>query len=747
MSDPVRDALVAPFWLATNLLLVGTAWKMARRLFPSDTLLQVVMHTIVLSSAIVVATATVVGGFGLLHGHVLLASGAGVSGILRWLLPIVLPHGPESGDREACFVPRERSERCWLAVWAILVAFWIGHVVTGGLLKFPTDFDSLMYHIPLIVQWIQAHSLYAPDCMQWSLPANNELVGLWLVAPFSGDFFISLMNLPSVLLAAAATLELGRLFGLSRTLRHLAALAVVSTNPMLRQLVCAENDITVAAMFLAASSYAIRFARVGRMADLLLGAGSLGLLAGVKYYALGYAAAGWTIAVLVTCIVRGWRCALRVAVTWMLGAVALGGFWYLRNVLITGSPLYPVGTSPTNDLQGEIYPGMWQTTYLGNGSSEMLWLTVDALQKIAGPCHLLAFLFLPISLLSLGLAALRLFRRMETRADGVIVIALCVSVLLTGFVLLITPFAVEDKPGTLNHLRWGSSPVRYGTCFLSLSLLAFVWLLDRVHLKLVGWAPPTAPESRPKDDSVGVENLEWASATPNWVGRARRFRFWRVLARHFIASLLPVLFAGLIAYQLIIRITRIHVQLLNSLLLAADVLMIVAILYLVWDGWPKWRRVVVRAGLATSLAGASIGTFHLVHWWHAGFGAHYDQLFSGSAFTRLAADFPAGMRVCVLDHRPYPFFGSARQYRVCQPAVAVSYEKLLEYLDSHGVTVVATRELEEPDPATTGRFRWSYRWLIEHPDRFDLVEQGSWFAVFRLLQSPANTPFEKLSEK
>jgi hypothetical protein len=36
----------------------------------------------------------------------------------------------------------------------------------------------------------------------------------------------------------------------------------------------------------------------------------------------------------------------------------------------------------------------------------------------------------------------------------------------TGLALAVTPFAVEDQPGTLNHLRWGYGPVRYGLCLL-----------------------------------------------------------------------------------------------------------------------------------------------------------------------------------------------------------------------------------------------------------------------------------------
>ncbi len=133
-------------------------------------------------------------------------------------------------------------------------------------------------------QWLQTRSLYAPRDAFWFNPGNNELVGLWVVAPFSGDFLIGLINLPGAILLSLGSIELARQVGLGRVYAFLAGLAAASTHVIFRQLTDAENDIAVAGLFLVSINYAIRHARSGAPGDLLLGATAIGLLAGIKYY-------------------------------------------------------------------------------------------------------------------------------------------------------------------------------------------------------------------------------------------------------------------------------------------------------------------------------------------------------------------------------------------------------------------------------------------------------------------------------
>ena len=250
--------------------------------------------------------------------------------------------------------------------------------------------------------WITGSKLGAytpPTALLWNTPGNNELVTLWLVAPFSGDFLYGLTNLPAAVLLACATVEIGRQIGLSTTWRNLSALAVVTNYVVLRQLITVENDVAVAALFVASLNYTLRYADHRCFADLLLGVVCLGLLAGVKYYALGYAAVAAFTAAMHIARRQGWRAATHAAVWGLLGLLAFGGYWYIRNWIAGGSPLYPLGLTAATDELGPVYPGsLWATTFIGNGRSELPELAIEAVWGMTGPCQLAALLGLPVTL-------------------------------------------------------------------------------------------------------------------------------------------------------------------------------------------------------------------------------------------------------------------------------------------------------------------------------------------------------------
>src|SRR5262249_58732843 len=109
----------------------------------------------------------------------------------------------------------------------------------------------------------------------------NEVLGLWLVGPFSGDFLIGLTNLPAVVLLVTAAMELAGQLGLGRPWDHLAGLTTAAAAPVLLQLASAGNDVAVAGPFLALPAYGVRYSRSGSRGDLAWAAISLGLLAGV----------------------------------------------------------------------------------------------------------------------------------------------------------------------------------------------------------------------------------------------------------------------------------------------------------------------------------------------------------------------------------------------------------------------------------------------------------------------------------
>ncbi len=690
------DVVAAPCWLLVNLLLGFTAWAEARSLFPEDDLLETVGHAIALGMACVVAVATTLGVAGCLSGPTLLLGVAAIClAALSWRRFRRPPPVPQ---------PLLRGRGLLAALlWGSVLAFWAGRVVIGGLLKFPSDWDSLTYHIPLVDHWLQARSLYAPDCGRWSYPGNNELLALWAVAPFSGDFLVALNNLPATVLLACATVGLSRRLGLSAPLAHLSGLAAVCHHVALTQLVDAENDVAVAAAFFAALLYAFRHAERPARADVLLGAICLGLLAGMKYYALGYAAlalAVWAI----WAAARGPSASLRVLLAGGTGCLLLGSYWCFRNFAVTGSPLYPKELFTHPDLMTRIYPDVAHTSFLGNNRPELLWLYVQAIWKMTGPCQLAGFLLAPLSLAWLmASGGLRLYRRGASGAG--VRLALAALLAGTGLLLAITPFAVEDDPGTLNQMHWQYCPVRYGLCFLNTAMLAAVFLVGDAQAWLLRFGK----------GEPGAKTSLW------------RRLWWKC------PYLLLLVLAVAVLFQVVRSDTRQGPEKLDGLLLSGNLVLAGLLLVLLVREWPGARRWLLVGLLAATFPAWTWACSRLAQNWHQGFAAHYDRVLGGRGFTYLAREEPAGT-VCVLDHRCYPFFGSRRQFRVCQPVYVASPEGLMELLDERRVSIIAAR----PRQPASGwhNFQGFEECLAQHPGRFRRVAESSGVILYLVVEPP-----------
>jgi hypothetical protein len=556
------------------------------------------------------------------------------------------------------------------------------------LLRFPDDWDTLMYHLPLVDHWLQAQDLYASAGLRWSDPGNNELLALWLVAPFSGDFLHALNNLPAAILLACGAFELGKHVGLASTWRHLTSLAAVTNFVVFRQVTDAENDVAVAACFITFLGYAYRYSDGRRRADLVLGAVTLGILAGVKFYALGYAGAAG-----ITALALLWRrhdrgVAFRAAAIGMIGCVVFGGYWYVRNWIAGGSPLYPIGAPVESGRAAGGYPDLWATTFLGNGRPELPGLTLQAVWGMTGPCHLIGLVGLPISFVWL-LASARGDRCGEPVAAGQrdLRLTLAAATLAAGFVWGITPFAVEDAPGTLNQMHWQYCPVRYGMCFLTLSVIAAAVTLQ--------------------DLGTGMKRFVLRARAVGIPGKGAR------LAGEVLGVISLAAFAGGVLVQTRLAADpRLHGHLADELLVGGNALLLA--LNLRWVCSLRHRRLTT---VAVGLLGvvAVFGITSLARQWHAGFIPHYDKMLGRGVFRHIAETQPPGTTICVLDMRAYPFFGSFRQFRVCQPPLVGSYKWWISYKSNHDVKLLAARF------DVGGEFQgWRLvrLWIVEHPEAF-----------------------------
>lgn len=295
---------------------------------------------------------------------------------------------------------RRGPEVVALVLAVVVLAQWIAHastVVEGGM----RDMDSLRYHGPFAARWIQQHSLVhlqhtSDETQETFFPATSELLDAYGILLFGRDILLPFMNLGWFALGGLAACAAGA--GSRSRAAALAGYVAVCSTPLLASIEpgSAKNDIAAAALVLAAAVLFRASHSSGAAAGWAIAGAAAGLAVGTKLTSLV------PVAVLVIgalLLARGDRLRRGVAVTG--AATVTGSYWYVRNLVHTGSPLpwlhrFGPFTLPGPLMTGKDTNGLTVLHYVGDAT---FWVhdALAGLTRSFGPLW---------PLLALGAAAL-----------------------------------------------------------------------------------------------------------------------------------------------------------------------------------------------------------------------------------------------------------------------------------------------------------------------------------------------------
>jgi hypothetical protein len=216
-----------------------------------------------------------------------------------------------------------------------------------ALLRPPLSWDSLEYHLLLAASWLRSHELgpvLAPyrTNFQSLYPANGSLWLWWWLAPSHSELYVNWAFVPQWLLLAFATGGVARELGAARSW-PLASVVVALLPVILRFATTQYVDIFLAAAWLSALFYLLRWLREPDPRSAYLAGLGLGLVAGSKLHGIPYAAALGVSAVL---FARSrWRERLPQLALGLAASLVVGSYFYLRNLWIGVGLLFP-STSP-----------------------------------------------------------------------------------------------------------------------------------------------------------------------------------------------------------------------------------------------------------------------------------------------------------------------------------------------------------------------------------------------------------------
>jgi hypothetical protein len=216
--------------------------------------------------------------------------------------------------------------------------------------------DDYTYHMVYPAVWLREHAIAAPlptqaFTMQAWYPLSASVVAAWFMTPWSGSrgdalAWVSLTGpLYAGLVVTAAAAVLARLECRPGAWAVPAVLLVTSPRIDVMASSFSDADLAQAAALCAAVAFAVPRGAAERAEELGPDAAYAGLLSGL---ALGVkiSAAPLALLVLGLLLLRAraaparrtvTRVALVVAAAWVL----TGGYWYARNLVHTGNPVYP----------------------------------------------------------------------------------------------------------------------------------------------------------------------------------------------------------------------------------------------------------------------------------------------------------------------------------------------------------------------------------------------------------------------
>jgi len=517
---PPQDFLAGAvlFGVMLTAVAAATALIVRRRLRHLDAL-ELGLASLVVAAAILICVHLVPLMLGVLTRGTVLVAAALAVGLAALVRPAT---GAEVAEQRGPGEPVAPSSRASWALAVLACAFaaaaafadlgrWAGDEVIGD--------DPTSFHLPGVGRWIQLGSMwqidqFVPHLAQGNYPNNGDVVLLSTVLPWHNDFPV---RLPITFLLVATAVAV---FAVARELRAphaaslLAAAAIVSL-PVVGFVTIprALPDTLMWTTFACGILFLLRHARTSRRSDLVLAGIALGIAAGTKWYGVSSVPVViviWTAARLVaarrataregtaraTAIADAARSgfaaraaaesaqarfaapapaavALRDGV--LVGGLALLGMlaWLVRNLALSGNPLFPLHVAPFGVTIFDAPPdiirdqiGFSIADYAGE-PDVLVKVAVKILEGLGTVPFVCAF----------GIAAVFVLARSRGRAADPRVLVLAAGAVALALLYTVTPATALGLRGTpsLAHAN-----TRYAIPALLLAVPAVAWAAGRL---------------------------------------------------------------------------------------------------------------------------------------------------------------------------------------------------------------------------------------------------------------------------
>jgi hypothetical protein len=225
-----------------------------------------------------------------------------------------------------------------LLVLILVIAYTFQFI--RGLIFPPYEWDSIWYHLPIPVIWLQNHNIMPPELPEDEkasvyYPKNFELLLFYLISPFYDSILTGPIQMFFGMIAALNIYSISRKMDLDEKSSVWASILFLSIPMIFFQSVIQYNDLTLASLFLLTLNFILLYLKSREKAILLISALIAGVFLGVKYNAI-------PIFLYFLIFLIYMKIKLRHFLLFVLVSILVGSYWYIINIINTGNPIYPI---------------------------------------------------------------------------------------------------------------------------------------------------------------------------------------------------------------------------------------------------------------------------------------------------------------------------------------------------------------------------------------------------------------------
>src|SRR5262245_55681617 len=224
--------------------------------------------------------------------------------------------------------------------------------------------DGPIYHLYFAARWWKAARLFlvaAPfgENAATYFPANGDLWFTWLMESWGGDRLARIGQFPFLILGALAAFGLARRLGASSNSSLIATCWFITSTPFLIFTFEPNVHPIFVGCYLVATCFFVEFALGdANQSALLMGGLASGLALGTKSVGIVFVPLLVLFAVGATAArTRSAARSTALGLLVLISTLVTSGFWYIRNLVLTGNPIYPLRVELFGDT---LLPGCYR---------------------------------------------------------------------------------------------------------------------------------------------------------------------------------------------------------------------------------------------------------------------------------------------------------------------------------------------------------------------------------------------------